>query len=394
MKTLTTPAAISEEQLRAEKKIRVVHVFPHLLPGGAERLVVNLMSHLNRDRFDVTGISLAGPLGTDLEGVIAGSRLPVYYLGKHRGADMRMYRRLHATLDRIRPTILHTHVHVLRYVLPYMLYRRPGVMVHTVHNLAEFEVESRARWLQRLAFSTGTVPVAVADEVAKSLRRVYGIRDSLVVQNCVPVEQYRTPHVGRAQWRAREGFAPDDILFVCVAGLRAQKNHSRLIEAFGRGPARDARARLLLAGDGKERADLEKQVKQLGLETRVAFLSVRSDIPDLLAACDVFVMASKYEGQPLSVMEAMAAGLPVISTPVGGVPELLTNGREGFLTTPDDADALAEAMLRLHDDPALRKTMGMAGAQRARAQFDISRMAAAYGDIYSSLLERSQSRRN
>jgi glycosyltransferase involved in cell wall biosynthesis len=223
---------------------------------------------------------------------------------------------------------------------------------------------------------------------------VYGIRNSLVVPNSLPVEYYRTPRLGRADWRKREGFGPDDLLFVCVAGLRAQKNHTQLIEAFAQGPARDARARLVLAGEGKERAGLEQQVRELGLETRVRFLSVRSDIPDLLGACDVFVLASHYEGLPLSVMEAMAAGLPVVSTAVGGVPEVLTDGLEGFLTTPGDTDRLAQAMLLLSADPALRKIMGMTGARRALEQFDISQMAATYGDIYSSLLERSRSRRN
>jgi glycosyltransferase involved in cell wall biosynthesis len=165
-----------------------------------------------------------------------------------------------------------------------------------------------------------------------------------------------------------------------------------LVDAFHRGPGRDARARLVLAGEGKLRGELEKQVEQLGLQNKVAFLSVRADIPDLLAASDVFVLASDYEGQPLCVMEAMAAGLPVVSTKVGGIPELLNEGEEGFLVPPVDASGFAAAMRRLLDDSALRQRMGDAGARRAEAQFDVSRMARAYGDIYLDLLQKSRPR--
>jgi glycosyltransferase involved in cell wall biosynthesis len=134
------------------------------------------------------------------------------------------------------------------------------------------------------------------------------------------VAHYAGAAANRDRWRAQNGFSAADLLFVCVARLYVQKNHKTLVEAFASGLATVAGAKLLLAGDGHLRNEVEAQVQALGLANRVHFLGRRDDIPELLAACDIFSLASLWEGNPLSVMEAMAAGLPCVVTAVGGVP--------------------------------------------------------------------------
>jgi glycosyltransferase involved in cell wall biosynthesis len=196
---------------------------------------------------------------------------------------------------------------------------------------------------------------------------------------------YASPQTPRAAWRAKQGFSNEDVLLVCVARFAPQKNHDLLVSAFAKGPASDPRAHLVLAGQGVLRAQLQIRVNQLGLTNRVHFLGLRTDIPDVLGAADIFVLSSDYEGNPLSVIEAMAAGLPIVSTAVGGVPELLQNGREGFIVQPGNADGLSEAMVTLLKDSDLRRTMGRAAALRAKAKFDVSAMVRAYEELYEEV---------
>jgi glycosyltransferase involved in cell wall biosynthesis len=136
---------------------------------------------------------------------------------------------------------------------------------------------------------------------------------------------------------------------------------------------------------------LQVRVNQLGLTNRVHFLGLRTDIPDVLGAADIFVLGSDYEGNPLSVIEAMAAGLPIVSTAVGGVPELLQNGKEGFIVQPGNADGLSEAMVTLLNDSNLRRMMGVAAAVRAKAKFDVSAMVRAYEQLYDEVAGPSRS---
>jgi glycosyltransferase involved in cell wall biosynthesis len=372
------------------KKIKVVHIVPSLGPGGAERMVVHIARGLDRERFEVAVVSIWRRLGSDLERLLDESGVEVTYLGKGRGFDCWTYPRLHRVLGLYRPDIVHTHLAVLRYALPSWLWlKHTSMWLHTVNNVAEREVETRARWIQRLAFMYGVLPVAVSKEVAVSLRRLYGIEQCKVIWNCVPTKLYACPRIPREEWRAREGFASDDVLFVCLARLDSQKNHALLLEAFAQGPACNAKAHLVLVGAGPLQPQLEQQGQQLGLASQVHFLGLRADIPDVLAAMDAFVLSSDYEGSPLALVEAMAAGLPVVSTIAGGVPELIQNGKEGFLVPVRDVKSLSDSMTFLAKNPETRRSLGMAAACRARDNFDVSVMIRAYEELYENLFSHS-----
>jgi len=373
-------------------KIKVVQIIPLLSPGGAERVAVHLATGLNRRRYETTVISLSGRVGCDLDHILEGAEIEARYLGKHPGFDYRVYTRLDSVLTEVEPDVIHTHLHVLRYSLPSMLLMRRVAMVHTVHNLAEREVEPRARLIQRYALTHGVKPIAVAEEVAASLKSLYGIQRCQVISNGIPTELYANPQTSRKDWRAKEGFKDNDILFVCVARFWPQKNHAFLLKSFALGPASDPRAHLVLVGEGELRPNLEEQAKNLNVAEKVHFLGLRSDIPDVLGAMDVFVLSSDYEGNPLSVMEAMASGLPILSTAVGGVPKLFEAGNEGFLVAPRDFHALAKSMNSLLKYQAAREFMGAAAASRARKDYDVANMVRAYEDVYEDLLAHSQTR--
>lgn len=370
-------------------KIKVVHIVPMLSPGGAERVAVHIVRGLNRQRYEPVVFSYAGRLECDLDHLLDEAGVEVRYLGKRPGFDYRMYSRIHAALRDSRPDIVHTHLHVFRYALPFLLLRKKAALLHTVHNLAEREIEPRLRWLQRYALKHGVVPVAVAEGVADSLEQLYGIQRCRVIPNGIPTDRYARPQTPRKEWRAREGFEDDDVLFVCVARFAPQKNHALLVKAFAQGPASNPHAHLVLVGEGALQDRLEEQAMSLGLARQVHFLGLRTDIPDVLGAMDVFVLSSDYEGNPLSVMEAMAAGLPIVSTAAGGVPDLFENGKEGYLVPPGDFQGLSNSMGALLRNREARQSLGMAAARRARKNYDVSTMVQAYEEVYESLVDQA-----
>jgi glycosyltransferase involved in cell wall biosynthesis len=371
------------------KKIRVLHIVPTLSPGGAERVAVHIVTRLNPQRYEAAVVSLGRREKCDLDCLLREAGVQARYLGKPSGFDYRMYFRLHGVLRDYRPDVVHTHIQVLRYALPSMLLLKRTSLLHTIHNLAEREVEPRARFIQRYAFNHGVVPIGVATEVALSVERLYGIQKCRVISNGIPTDRYARPQITREDWRAREGFGHNDVLFVCVARFAPQKNHALLLKAFAQGPASDPSAHLVLVGEGTLRAQLEEMVKNLGLADQVHFLGLRTDIPDVLGAMDAFALSSDYEGNPLSVMEAMACGLPIVSTTAGGVPTLLESGKEGLMVQTGDVQGLSHSMTSLLGNRELRQALGRAAARRARERFDVSTMVQAYEALYESLVDQA-----
>lgn len=371
------------------KKIRVLHIVPTLSPGGAERVAVHIVTRLNPQRYEAAVVSLGRREECDLDRLLREAAVEVRYLGKPPGFDYRMYFRLHRTLRDYRPDVVHTHIQVLRYALPSMLLLKCASLLHTVHNLAEREVEPMARFIHRYAFNHGVVPIGVATEVALSVERLYGIQECRVISNGIPTDRYARPQTTRKDWRARAGFNDDNVLFVCVARFAPQKNHALLLKAFAQGPASDPSAHLVLVGEGTLRAQLEEMVKELGLTDQVHLLGLRTDIPDVLGAMDVFVLSSDYEGNPLSVMEAMASGLPIVSTAAGGVLTLFENGKEGLMVEPGGVQGLSHSMISLLRNRELRQALGRAAARRARQRFDVATMVQAYEALYESLVDQA-----
>ena len=177
-----------------------------------------------------------------------------------------------------------------------------------------------------------------------------------------------------------------DVVFISVGRLEKVKNPEMLLRVFAT-LSSDNRLHLWFIGDGTLRVGLQAQIFASGLQKQVQMFGTRGDVNKLLSAADVFVLPSSYEGNPLSVMEAMAAGKPVIGTNVGGIPELVTDGREGLLVPSEDEPSLRAAMLTLISNPELREQMGRAGSQRAFQEFDSVTMTRRYERLYEKLIQ-------
>lgn len=363
--------------------IRVLEVLASLRRAGAERVAVSLAGGLDRARFETAVVSLYDPFPGGFEAALDECAVPVWHLGKRRGLDPRMWTRLAQVVRRFRPDVLHTHSYVMRYVLP-AHFRK---VVHTVHNLAEREVDGIGRAIHRLAFRAGAAPVAISAAVARSFARLYGREPAAVIPNGVDVGRGFRPEA-RAAWRSRYGFGPGDCLVVSVGRLEAQKNPLHLIRAFT-GGLRDAPAtHLLLAGEGTLLEPARQLASQVGLAARVHFPGLCADVAELLSACDVFSLGSDWEGAPVAILEAMAAHLPVVATAVGGVPDLVEDGVTGLLVPPGDANALGRAMAALALDSDRRQRMGAAAAQRAQ-RFDVTGMTEAYAQLFERRVRRA-----
>jgi glycosyltransferase involved in cell wall biosynthesis len=377
--------------MTADRKIRVLQVIPSLQPGGAERMAVQLLLGLDRSRYSAAAVSLGRRTGADLEFLAANDGLTVWYLDKHPGFDARMYWRFDQVLRRFEPDVVHSHLNSLLYVAPLALARRTPVIVYTAHNFPELLVPSSLRWFYRTSFRCGVTPVSLTRSLTPVLCAAFHLGDLPLIRNGIPVSRFQNPKIPRTEWRVREGYSAQDVLFVCVARLSPQKNHALLLKAFAAGPFASSAAHLLVAGEGELRRSLTRLASELGITSRVHFLGNRRDIPELLAAGDVFALSSAQEANPLCIMEAMAAGLPVVSTAVGGVPELVESGVQGFLTEPGDVGGLARAMCVVLHDAELRAALGSQAAKRAIDQFDVSDMVRAYENLYAHRL-RAQAR--
>lgn len=364
-------------------RIRVLEILATLKRAGAERMAVSLACHMDTARFETGVVSLFDAFDGGLEPELRAAGVPLWHLGKRPGLDVRMFGRLRRVIREFRPTVLHTHSYVLRYSLPASLATPRAVMVHTVHNLAARETDFSGQLLHRAVFGRSVAAVAVGEQVRQSYREWYSAEPEATIRNGIETAAFHLP-AARQQWRAAHGFRHDDLLVVSVGRLDPQKNPLLLIEAFAQVFRDDARGQLLLLGDGSLRTAAMRQAVELGVEERVHFLGVRADVAQVLAAGDIFALASDWEGTPLAVMEAMAGGLPVVATAVGGVPELVVAGESGVLTPAGDARALADALSRLAGDTALRRAMSEAALARAE-QFSVDKMVSEYAALFERL---------
>jgi glycosyltransferase involved in cell wall biosynthesis len=217
-------------------------------------------------------------------------------------------------------------------------------------------------------------------------RREVDERKLLVIPNGIELGRFHPVPEGRDRIRGELGIAGDAWVIGTVGRVAVEKNHALLVDAAA--PLLGPGTRLVIAGDGALLAALREQVTRLGVADFVHLLGARRDVPDVLNAFDTFVLSSDTEGLPLVVPEAMATGLPVISTRVGGVPSVLDEGQTGFLVPPRDTQALRDRVAQLRADPAGSRALGDRARAAAIARFSAERMQREYLDLYARVLGR------
>jgi glycosyltransferase involved in cell wall biosynthesis len=351
--------------------------------GGAQTYVASLLPALV-ERFDVVVAAHgAGPLRDAT--AAAGARFePLAHVRRRVGArDVAGLVELVRLLRRHRPDIVHASSSKAG-VLGRLAGALAGVPIRifTVHGWAFAAYSGAAGRLYRVAdrfvrpLTTVTVCVSERERNLGLAARTCDPVRTVVIANAVDV-------AGAPRVRAGNRERP---LIVAVGRLQAPKDFLTLVRALGRLEPGSFEA--VIVGDGPDRGRLEEEIGRLAVAERVTLAGERRDVPELLAAADVFALASSSEGMPVSVLEAMAAGLPVVASRVGGVPEQVEDGETGVLVDPGEPEDLADALSRLLGDVELRRRLGAAGRARAEQAFDLEPFRRAHLELYSRELAR------
>ncbi len=369
---------------RPNNKPKVLQVVWSLEVGGMERVVLHLARGLPAQGFEAEVVTLGqtGGLAGDLA---AGVRH--WELSKGAGLDLALARGLARLAKETGASLLHAHntVSMLYAVLASLLARRP--VVATLHG-ANYGGPVRHRRLRRWLARRCAVVACVSRDALAAARDVDLIDPAKLrlVYNGIDLEQIAAAADQRDAARAELGLEPGQPVVISVGRLSPEKDYATLLEAVALIQGQGLGLRLLLVGSGSERIALEERARSLGLAGRALFLGERGDVPRLLAASDLFALSSLSEGVSMALLEAMAAGLPVAATGVGGTPEVVVPEHTGLLAQPGDPEALANALAALLKDPARAREMGRAGAARVEAEFSLQAMARAYAGLYAEAL--------
>ncbi len=373
----------------------IAHVLHRLYLAGAEVLAAALARRLS-DRFTFVFLCLdeIGPLGNEL----AGEGFTVLDLQRRPGIDLSVAKRIRRAVRDHRIGLLHAHQYtpffyasVSRGIFGGLASRPP--ILFTEHGRHFPDLRKTKRVLaNKLLLRPGDQVTAVGRFVKQALVSNEGIREGRieVIYNGIDAQVFDVDATGdvRAAVRAELNLSPAQPVVLQVARFHPVKDHETALRAFAvavrlADPA--AAPLLLLAGDGERKPRIEALIAELGIVPHVRFLGVRSDIPRLMAAADVFMLSSVSEGVSVTLLEAMGAAVPIAATDVGGNGEVVGHGESGLLSPRSDHEALGRNLAVLLADPALRRRMGDDGRRRLLATFTQQQMHDRYAAIYDRL---------
>ena len=368
-------------------KARIVHLLSSFGMGGQERVAFDLATSQLRAGCWVAALSLAPPPDGPLAAEFRAAGAEVDRVARPRpGVDPLLIARIARWLRRHRVELVHTHNRMA------LIYGAPAArlagarVVHTKHGN---NPKGGTRLLAgNLAGRLVHAFVAVSPETAEFARKRREVdeRRLLVIPNGIELGRFHPAAAGRERVRRELAIDADAWVIGTVGRIAAEKNQALLVKAMA--PLLGPRTHLVIAGDGPLLPAIRELVGSLGIAGSVHLLGARQDVPDILNALDAFALSSDTEGLPLVVPEAMATGLPVISTRVGGVPSVLDEGQTGFLVPIGDEQALRDRAAALRSDPAGSRAVGQRARSAAIARFSAERMQREYLELYGRVLAR------
>lgn len=362
-------------------KQTILHLSTTSGPGGAERVISSLSEALNTGgRRVVVGLFRSGWLQAECERLrVETIIMPLSGL-LHLGWFFDCLR----LIRRERVALIHAH-EFSAIVYGWIVSRLARIpFIGTIHGKNYFWEKARRRVAYRIIARTATL-VAVSEDLKRFVTEKVGIPNGRirVIYNGVT----HGPPVSEAEaerCRSELGIQTGDSVLGTVGSLYPVKGHTFLLDAMPAVLQRFPNTVLIIAGRGELEVTLKNQAKRLGIEEKVRFLGMRQDIPKLLALMDVFVLPSLSEGLSMALLEAMAAGKPIVATRVGGNPELIEEGKTGMLVPAEDAAELAAALIEMLREPTTLHLFGKTGAIRVQRNFSTDRMSNQYADLYTA----------
>ena len=383
---------VSESRsLRSLTDIRptVCQVLHSLAIGGAEVLADRLARGLSdRYRFVFACLDEVGVLGKRLQD----DGFSVRFLNRGTGIDLGCARRLALVTREEKVDLLHTHQYTpFVYGMMSRLFQRYRPILFTEHGRFHPDCPRRKRiWFNRCMIRRSDRMLGVGRDVRRALIENEGFpgHRTEIIYNGIDLARFRQDFHGRDSIRRECGISADAFVVTMVARLDPIKDHLTAIRTIEHVRSRIPDACLLIAGDGPEHSSIEMEIRRRNLQNAVRMLGMRRDIPELLGASDVVLLTSVSEGIPLTLIEGMAASLPVVATDVGGVREIVVPGETGVLAAACDDSSLAAAILLLASDQSLRKELGKSGRRRAEELFSEQRMHAEYEKLYREMVTK------
>ncbi len=387
----------SAPQGTVDRPIRVMHVVDLLALAGMEYGVIKVANRLDPERVAVSICCLR--IQADATKPVLDPRIPVFPLGERVERNPGLVFKLAELFRRERVDIVHSH-NWATYFYSTLAARLARVPVH-IHG--EHGHDSQAPAPRRLLIKRALAPgvtrfVAVSGDLARELVQEWHLRPEQVrlIPNGVDLDRFHAEQASDAL-RASLGIPPGEKVVASVGGLRRIKDYPTLLGAFSLLRARLGEGRLLIVGHSyyrEIREELDRLAERLGIRDEVIFTGVRQDVPALLRLCDVYVNSSLFEGMSNTILEAMAMGIPVVATRVGGNPELVTDRVTGYLVPPGDPGALAGRVEELLRDAALRATMGAAARDQVERRHRMESMVRANEELYRETVWRRRIRRH
>lgn len=352
--------------------IDVMQVMPDFGLAGAERMAEALSIELTRRGKSVVCVSLFDK-HTAITEELMDTGIKVEFLNKKSGADLTMVPKLRRLICKFSPTVMHTHRYCMEYALPASV-GLDVLRVHTVHNIADKEVPKSLQRLQRRAFRNGKViPVAINETVQSSICKLYGLSNTQVpmVYNGI----------------SNSDIYPVDPLpgdstaftFLTIGRAEPQKNQLVLVKAFTRFHKKFSQTRLIIIGDGQLRQSIVDEIHEFDAAGYIFHLGGKPNASSYCYVADAFVLPSLYEGMPMTLIEAMQAGLPVLASRRGGSTDMVRDGEDGYLCNPDE-QSIIDALTRIYLDPR-REEIAAAGKIQGM-KFTASAMADGYEKVY------------
>jgi len=367
-------------------KSKIILLTSVLDKRGAERMILKLALGLDPSRYDLKVVCLRGR--TPFLNEFRDHGVEVIVLGMKKYFELRPLWALYSLFRRERVDLIHTHLY-RDAVYGRVIARLAGVkgVISTLHNSYVWRSRSQL-FLDRLTSVFADRITAVSDAVRKfAIEREHMPAGKMVtVYNGIDTDQFNISPEERETVRREIGLAPGDVAVGSMGELTRQKGYRYLLEAVPEILKANPAVKFLIAGEGEVKYSLLALRDKLGVKSQVSFLGFREDVPRLLAAFDLFVLPSLWEGLPVALIEAMAAAKPIVATDVDGNCEVIGRDEAGIAVEPRNPPALARALLELIGNPELRRRMGLKGRKRAEELFDVRIMIKNYEELYEDCL--------
>lgn len=355
--------------------MKILIVLPQLRTGGGQKLALDEAIGLMRLGTDVTILSLYPREDTVFTRLAEDAGISLIFLEKQAKKSLKLFGEVKKVVKALAPDVIHTHLMALPYVLPAARATRARCF-HTVHNIAEREATGMMRNFERWAYRhLHFTPIAISPYCRKTVAELYRIPEEKIptVVNGIDTARFKVtiPYAHRAA---------SPFTVVSTGRMEEQKRQDLMLDAFAEFHKQYPDSRLCLLGDGPLRPMLEAQIESLGLWDAVELPGIVSNVEEYLSRANLFLLTSDFEGLPLSVLEAMACGLPVVATKAGGTVDIVPP-ETGILTEMGDREALTHALCKLAGDPSLCAAMSIAAATEAK-RYDISVCVKGYADLF------------